>query len=322
MARKKFYFNPETIDYEEIQITFSKRLRQVLFHTLSGILLGIAFFFLFVSIIKSPKEKELAQEKSRIEGQYKALKGQIKEMQAILSDIEERDNNLYRVVLQAEPIPADARRAAGGNIEYYERLMKMTNSEIVIETSKQFNELRKQLYVQSRSFDEIVSLVKNHGKMLECIPAIQPVLNKDLTRVASGWGYRIDPIYRTQKFHYGMDFTAPTGTEIFATGKGIVTKVGWEQGYGNSIKINHGYGYETFYAHLSDFNVKMGQTVIRGEVIGYVGNTGKSTGPHLHYEVHQKGVPVNPQNFYSLDLTPEEYDRMVQLSENYGQTLD
>ncbi len=322
MARKKFYFNPETIDYEEIQITFSKRLRQVLFHTLSGILLGVAFFFLFVSIVKSPKEKELSLEKSRMEGQYKALQGQMKEMQTILTDIQERDNNLYRVVLQADPIPVDARRATGGNMEYYDQLMKMTNSEIVVETSKRISELRKQIYVQSRSFDEVVDLVKNHGKMLESIPAIQPVLNKDLTRVASGWGYRIDPIYHTQKFHDGMDFTAPTGTEIYATGKGVVTKVGWEQGYGNSIKIDHGYGYETFYAHLSDFNVGVGKTVVRGEVIGYVGNTGKSTGPHLHYEVHQKGVPVNPQNFYFLDLTPEEYDRMVQLSENYGQTLD
>lgn len=322
MARKKFYFNPETIDYEEIQITFSKRLRQVLFHTLSGILLGVAFFFLFVSIVKSPKEKELSLEKSRMEGQYKALQGQMKEMQTILTDIQERDNNLYRVVLQADPIPVDARRATGGNMEYYDQLMKMTNSEIVVETSKRISELRKQIYVQSRSFDEVVDLVKNHGKMLESIPAIQPVLNKDLTRVASGWGYRIDPIYHTQKFHDGMDFTAPTGTEIYATGKGVVTKVGWEQGYGNSIKIDHGYGYETFYAHLSDFNVGIGKTVVRGEVIGYVGNTGKSTGPHLHYEVHQKGVPVNPQNFYFLDLTPEEYDRMVQLSENYGQTLD
>ncbi len=322
MARKKFYFNPETIDYEEIQITFSKRLRQVLFHTLSGILLGVAFFFLFVSIVKSPKEKELAQEKSRMEGQYKALQGQMKEMQAVLTDIQERDNNLYRVVLQAEPIPTDARRAVGSKMEYYERLMKMTNSEIVVETSNKLDELRKQLYVQSRSFDEVVDLVKNHGDKLESIPAIQPVLNKDLTRVASGWGYRIDPIYYTQKFHYGMDFTAPVGTEVFATGKGIVTKVGWEQGYGNSIKIDHGYGYETLYAHLSDFNVKVGKAVARGEVIGFVGNTGKSTGPHLHYEVHQKGVPVNPQNYYFLDLTPEEYDRMVQLSENYGQTLD
>ena len=158
--------------------------------------------------------------------------------------------------------------------------------------------------------------------MLRCIPAIQPIANKDLTRVASGFGRRIDPVYHTGRMHQGMDFTAPVGTDVYATGNGRVVSAEWEQGYGNSIKIDHGFGYETFYAHLSALHVRAGQSVTRGEIIGTVGNTGKSTGPHLHYEVHQKGVPVNPQNFYFLDLTPEEYDRMIQLSANAGQTMD
>ena len=322
MAKKKFYFNPETVDYEEIQITFSLRLRQILLHTLSGILLGVAFFFLFVSIIKSPKEKQLTMEKNKMEGQYKALQGQMKEFQGILADLQERDDNLYRVIFQADPIPYQSRYAASHNMEYYDELMKMTNSQIVVKTTEKLNELKKQLYVQSRSYDEIVQLAQNHENMLRCIPAIQPVANKDLKRVASGWGYRFDPIYHTRRFHEGMDFTAPTGTDIFATGNGTISEAGWQQGYGNSVKIDHGFGYETFYAHMSEINVSVGQPVTRGEIIGLVGNTGKSTGPHLHYEVHYKGQVMNPQNYYFLDLTPEEYDRMVQLSQNAGQTFD
>lgn len=321
-TKKKFYFNPETTDYEEIQITFSYRLRKVLYHLLSGITLGVAFFFLFVSIVKSPKEKEIAMERSRIEGQYKALQGQMSEIQAVLSDLQQRDNNLYRVIFQADPIPAEARQSATSNLEYYDQLLKMTNSQIVVETTRRLNQLKKQLYVQSKSYDEIAELVQSKEEMMKCIPAIQPILNKDLTRVASGFGWRTDPVYHTGRMHEGMDFTAPTGTDVFATGNGRIVSAGWEQGYGNSIKIDHGFGYETFYAHLSAIYVMVGHQVVRGEVIGAVGNTGKSTGPHLHYEVHQKGVPVNPQNFYFLDLTPEEYDRMIQLSANAGQMLD
>ncbi len=322
MAKKKFYFNPETVDYEEIQITFSLRLRQILLHTLSGILLGVAFFFLFVSVVKSPKEKELTMQKNKLEGQYKALQGQMKQFQGILADLQERDDNLYRVVFQADPIPYQSRIAASGNMDYYDELMKMTNSQIVVKTTQKLNEIKKQLYVQSKSYDEIVKLAQNQENMLKCLPAIQPVFNKDLKRVASGWGYRYDPIYHTRRFHEGMDFTAPTGTDIFATGNATVAEAGWQQGYGNCVRLDHGFGYETLYAHMSEINVSVGQAVTRGEIIGLVGSTGKSTGPHLHYEVHYKGQVMNPQNYYFLDLTPEEYDRMIQLSQNAGQTFD
>ena len=158
--------------------------------------------------------------------------------------------------------------------------------------------------------------------MLQCVPAIQPILNKDLTRTASGFGWRIDPIYRTRRFHAGMDFSAPTGTEIYATGNGTIRKSGWQQGYGNTVEVNHGFGYVTRYAHMQKTNVRVGQKVKRGDVIGFVGNTGKSTGPHLHYEVHYRGKVMNPQNYYFLDLSPEEYDKMVQLSNNAGQMFD
>ena len=322
MAKKKFYFNSDTLDYEEIQINLAYRLKQVLFHAMSGIFLGLIFFFLFVSIIKSPREKEISLQKSRMEGQYKALQGQMSDIQGILTDLQQRDDNLYRVVFQAEPIPYEVRRTANTNADYYEQLLRMTNSQIVVETTKKLNELKKQLYVQSKSYDEIVVLAQNKEKMLEAIPAIQPVANKDLTRVASGYGMRMDPIYHSRRFHAGMDFTAPTGTDIYATGNGRVLSAGWQQGYGNCVEIDHGFGYVTLYGHMHSISVNAGQTVNRGEVIGLVGNTGKSTGPHLHYEVHYKGEIMNPQNYYFLDLTPEEYDKMVQLSNNAGQMFD
>ena len=322
MAKKKFYFNSETLDYEEIQINLAYRLKQVLFHAMSGIFLGLLFFFLFVSIIKSPREKEISLQKSRMEGQYKALQGQMSDIQGILTDLQQRDDNLYRVVFQAEPIPYEVRRTANTNADYYEQLLRMTNSQIVVETTKKLNELKKQLYVQSKSYDEIVVLAQNKEKMLEAIPAIQPVANKDLTRVASGYGMRMDPIYHSRRFHAGMDFTAPTGTDIYATGNGRVLSAGWQQGYGNCVEIDHGFGYVTLYGHMHSISVNAGQTVNRGEVIGLVGNIGKSTGPHLHYEVHYKGEIMNPQNYYFLDLTPEEYDKMVQLSNNAGQMFD
>ena len=158
--------------------------------------------------------------------------------------------------------------------------------------------------------------------MLENLPAIQPVLNRNLTRMASGYGWRIDPVYHSRRFHAGMDFTAPVGTNIFVTGNGTVQSAGWEQGYGNCVQVNHGYGYVTLYGHMSAIKARVGQKVKRGDVIGLVGSTGKSTGPHLHYEVHFKGQVMNPQNYYFLDLSPAEYDRMVQMSNNAGQTFD
>ncbi len=184
------------------------------------------------------------------------------------------------------------------------------------------SELRKQIYIQSKSYDDLILLSKNKEAMLECLPAIQPVLNKDLTRMASGYGWRIDPVYHSRRFHAGMDFTAPVGTDIYATGNGTVISSGWQQGYGNCVEINHGFGYVTLYGHMSSIKARVGQKVKRGDVIGLVGSTGKSTGPHLHYEVHLRGEIMNPQNYYFLDLSPAEYDRMVQMSNNSGQMFD
>lgn len=322
MAKKKFHFNPETLSYEQIEHNLAHWLKQLAIHALSGASLGAVFFFIFVSTIPSPEEKQLKDEKRNMQAQYKVLNRQMDEIQTVLSDLQERDDNLYRVVFQADPIPLDVRMGTSANTEYYQQLLGMTNSEIVINTTKKLNMLKKEMYIQSKSYDELVNLAKNKEVMLRHLPAIQPVLNKNLTRMASGYGWRIDPVYHTRRFHEGMDFTAPIGTDIYATADGTVQYAGWEQGYGNCVKIDHGYGYMTLYGHMSAIKVRIGQPVKRGDVIGLVGSTGKSTGPHLHYEVHYKGQIMNPQNYYFLDLSPAEYDKMVQMSNNAGQMFD
>ncbi len=322
MAKKKFRFNPETLNYEQIDHTLAYKLKRFLIHIGSGVLSGILFFILFFVYVDSPKEKQLKQELEQVEAQYKVLERQMEGVQLVMTDLQERDDNLYRVILQADPIPLALRKSTSANTDYYESLLEKTNRQIIASTSRQIDQLSRQVYIQSKSYDELAKLVKERESLLEHIPAIQPVLNKDLTRTASGYGWRIHPIYNVRKFHYGMDFTAPTGTDIFATGKGVVKKAGWGQGFGQMIVIDHGFGYETLYAHLDKIGVRIGQRVNRGEIIASVGNTGRSTGPHLHYEVHHKGIPQNPQNFYFLDLSPEEYDRMVQLSNNAGAMYD
>ncbi|HEY5507671.1 MAG TPA: M23 family metallopeptidase [Paludibacter sp.] len=322
MAKKKFHFNSETLSYEQIEHTITHWLKQFLIHALSGMSLGAVFFFIFVTFVDSPEEKQLGQEKSHMQAQYKVLQRQFGEMQEVVSDLQERDDNLYRVVFQADPIPFSVRRAAATNNDYYEQLLDMTNSEVVVSTTKKLNELKKELYIQSKSYDELVLLAKNKENMLQNLPAIQPVLNKNLKQMASGYGWRIDPVYHTRRFHAGMDFAAPVGANIYATGNGQVISAGWQQGYGNCVQINHGYGYVTLYGHMSAFKIRAGQKVKRGDVIGLVGSTGKSTGPHLHYEVHFKGEIMNPQNYYFLDLSPADYDRMVQMSNNSGQMFD
>lgn len=323
MAKKiRFHFNPETLNYEPIIQSVATKLKQLFIHLFSGLSLGILFFFIFVSTFDSPEAKQMSLEKKRMEAQYRILERQLEEAQEVMTDLQQRDDNLYRIIFQAEPIPLEVRKATLANTQYYEQLRDMTNSEIVSATTKRIDEIRKQIYIQSRSFDDIVHLAKNKDEMLRSIPAIQPILNKELKKMVSGFGWRIDPIYRTRRFHEGMDFAAHIGADVFATGNGTVVAAGWQQGYGNCIEIYHGFGYLTLYAHLNKIKVKKGQKVTRGEVIGEVGNTGKSTGPHLHYEVHLHGKAMNPAHYFYLDLSPAEYDQMIQLSQNSGQMMD
>ena len=319
---KKFHINPKTLVLEQVEQGIGYWLRQSGLYILSGIVIGIIFLFLFLTFFPSPREKQLLREKEALHSQLVTLNQQVDQMQVVMADLQQRDDNLYRVLFGAEPIPLSIRQGAQRKISYYEEIARMTNNQLSADLSLKVDVLAKELYVQSKSYDDIIEMAKKQEIRMENIPAIQPVLNKDLTRVASGYGMRIDPVYHVRKFHQGMDFTAPTGTEVFATGNAKVKFSGWKQGYGNTIILDHGFGYETVYAHLYKSLVRKGQKVRRSDIIGLVGNTGKSTGPHLHYEVRLNDRPVDPRNYYFYDLSPEEYDQMIQLSNNFGQMLD
>lgn len=321
--RKVYYiYNPTTRTYDRVYPTFRQRVVNFLKRLFVGMGLGAGSFILLIWIFGSPSEKELRIENSRLLAQYNVLSRRLDEALGVMKSIQQRDDNLYRVVLQADPVADAVRKAGYGGTNRYEELMDMANSDLVVNTTQKMDMLNRQLYIQSKSFDEVVDLFKNHDEMLKCIPAIQPVANKNLKYTASGYGMRIDPIYKTAKFHNGMDFSANIGTPVYATGDGVIKKAGWQSGYGKIIVVSHGFGYETWYAHLNKYNVRVGQKVVRGEVIGEVGNTGKSTGPHLHYEVHLKGKVVNPVNYYFMDLSAEEYDQMIELAANQGKVFD
>ena len=323
MAKVQYRFNPESLSYDRIKKSFGKKLMIVLSYVVVLLTCAIVLNLLYSGLFNTPKEKRLMRENGQLLFQYDLLNQKVSNLETILADIEKRDDNIYRTIFNAEPIPRSIRDAGFGGVNRYEYLEGFDQSEVVIETAKKLDKLIKALYVQSKSYDEIIGLALNREDQLASLPAIQPISNKDLTRTASGWGFRIHPIYKILKFHYGMDFTAPTGTEIYATGDGRIITVDWSRrGYGNQVIIDHGYGYKTMYAHMSDFNVRLGQEVKRGDVIGYVGSTGLSTAPHLHYEVYVNNKKVNPINYYFNDLSPEEFDRMIELSLHSGQTFD
>ena len=322
-SRKTYYlFNPNTLNYERVFPTVKDRLFAVLRHLTTGVAFGVITFFVMMHLVDTPMVQRLRKENKLLQTQYEVLSLRLNSALEVLEDLQQRDENLYRAIFQAESIPESVRKAGFGGTNRYEHLMSLTNPELVVATTQKMDMLRKQLYIQSNSLEELINLGKNQEERSKCIPAIQPIANKDLRSTASGYGMRIDPIYRTPRFRSGMDFSAKIGTDIYATGNGVVTFAAWKQGYGNCLIIDHGYGYKTLYGHLNKFKKRVGQKVTRGEVIGEVGNTGKSTGPHLHYEVIVRGKNDNPSRYYYMDLTPEEYDRMIQIAENHGQVMD
>jgi murein DD-endopeptidase MepM/ murein hydrolase activator NlpD len=323
MPKVKFRYNPETLSYDRIETGFKYYISRIFFHFLFGAVLGLVYFLGYSYLVDSPEEKRLIRENARLTTQIEIMGKNIDQMAMVLDDMQLRDENIYRVIFQADSIPNSIRKAGFGGVNRYEALEDLGNAELVISTAKKLDVIMKQAYVQSRSFDEIVDLAKRKEDLLKATPAIMPISNKDLKRTASGWGYRIHPIYKTRRFHSGMDFSAPIGTEIYSTGDGVVSKITQEKtGYGKRIEVNHGFGYFTLYAHLDAFNVKRGQKVKRGDVIGFVGNSGTSTAPHLHYEVHVKNKKVNPSHYYFNDLSAEEYEEMIRISSNSNQTFD
>ena len=323
MSKIKYYYDTKTLSYKPIESTGIDKFKKFIVYLTSSAILAFFTLLIFFQYFDSPKEKRLKGEINHLLSQYEIINNDLEKIELVLDDIQKRDDNIYRTIFEADPIPTSIRKQGFGGVNRYKKLSGYSNSDLIINTSKKIDQLTKQLYLQSKSFDEIIELAKNKSKMLASIPAIQPVANKDLKRMTSGYGYRIHPIYKTRKMHYGMDYSAKVGTEIYATGDGVISKVKRsKRGYGNYVKINHGFGYETLYAHMSKYIVKKGQKVKRGEVIGYVGNTGISTAPHLHYEVRKDNKKINPVNFYFNDLTPDEYEKMLELASQPNQSFD
>jgi len=323
MAKVKYYYDSDTLSYRKIELRRRDKLGKMMIFLLASAMVGAIMVLGLYQFIEPPKQKVLNRELENMKLHYDLLENKMKQAEIVLDGIQIRDNNIYRTYFEANPIPEEQRKAGFGGINRYKTLEGFNNSEMIIEATKNLDILSKQLYVQSKSLDEIIDLAKDKEKLLSSIPAIQPVSKQDLTRMASGFGWRLDPFTKARKRHKGMDFTSPKGTPVYATGNGKIIRADTRAtGYGKHIRIDHGFGYVTLYAHLSKFNVKKGQKVKRGDLIGYVGSTGRSQAPHLHYEVRYNKNQVNPINFYYGDLSPSEFQEMLKTASQEGQSLD
>jgi len=325
MSKVKYYYDPDTLSYRKIEPKKSRRYRNIAFFILGSFLFGLLSLILLMNtnLINTPKELSLQREVKNYELQFDLLNRKMGQIEEVLANIEDRDNNIYRLYFEANPIPEEQRRAGFGGINRYKSLEGFNNSEMVIATTKRLDIIKKQMAIQSKSLDEITKLAEEKEKLLMAIPAIQPINNENLRHMASGYGWRSDPFTKARKMHRGMDFSAAKGTPIYAPGDGKVIRAdNGSSGYGKHIRINHGYGYKTLYGHLSKYNVKRGQKVKRGDLIGFVGNTGRSEAPHLHYEVWKDGERINPINFYYGSLTPEEFENMLKFAAQENQSLD
>jgi murein DD-endopeptidase MepM/ murein hydrolase activator NlpD len=323
MKKIKYYYNTHNLRFEKLETPLRVRLLQVFGFIAASIVTGLIIIFIAFKYIDSPKEKLLRQENNDMHESYSLLRERVNQLEMQMDELENRDNSVYRSIFEAEPIPDSARVKDMEAKNEVKLVQRMGETELVKSMTSQLNNLSLRLAYQDQSYVEIADMVKNKAKLINAIPSIQPVSNKNLNRIGSGFGYRIDPVYKDRRPHQGLDFTAPQGTPIYATADGTVKDVGFTtSGFGNRVVINHGYGYETLYGHMYRFKARVGQKVKRGEVIGYVGNTGKSTGPHCHYEVHRGGRPVDPIYYFYNDLTPAQFDRILKIAAAGNQSFD
>lgn len=325
MAKVKYYYDSEKLAFHRIRPKSSKRIVNILLFILSAAAFGLLGLFVLINanILATPKEKMLEREVAEFKTNYTLLNKKIDLIAEVLDELEVRDNEIYRAYFNTAPIPEEQRRSGLGGLNRYKEFKNLQNDKLLRLTTEKVDVIAKQTAIQSRSLDDIINLAKGKEKLLAAIPAIQPVKNESLKHMASGYGYRSDPFTKIKKFHAGMDFSVNIGTPIYATGDGRVTRANNQlSGYGNLIEVEHGYGYQTRYAHLSKYNVTQGQIVKRGDIIGYAGSTGRSSGPHLHYEVHYKGNPVNPLNYYYGDISAKEFELLLQEANHENQSLD
>jgi murein DD-endopeptidase MepM/ murein hydrolase activator NlpD len=325
MAKVKYYYDTENLAYHKINVKKRTKYAYAALFLLASALFGFLSYLLILNtpFFETPKDKVLSRETDNLKLRYSILNKRVEQLDEVLADIEDRDNNLYRIYFNANPIPDEQRKAGLDIKNRYKELEGYDNSDLVIKTSKRVDVLTKALVIQSKSLDQILALAKTKEQLLAAIPAIQPVRNENLKRMASGFGYRSDPFTKIRKMHQGMDFTAPTGSPIYATGDGVIERAdAAASGYGNHVVIRHGFGYETLYGHMSKYKCRPGQHVKRGDVIGYVGSTGRSQGPHCHYEVHKDGTVVNPLNFYYGNISAAEYVAITKIANQENQSFD
>lgn len=323
MSKVRYKYNTKTLSYEKAVTPLRTRIFRAISFLGTASVIGVISVIIAFRYFDSPKEKQLRREMEKMQIQYDLLNKRMNNLAVVLDDLEQRDDNVYRAIFEAEPIPDDIRKSGFGGADRYKDLEGFTYSQLMISTTQKMDQLAKQMYIQSKSYDEVVKLAENKEKLLSSIPSIMPISVKDLKGTPSGFGYRTHPIYKIVKMHTGMDFNAAIGTPIYATGDGVVERADAEaSGYGNHVVINHGFGYETLYGHMSKIMVAPGQQVKRGEVIGLVGNTGTSSGPHVHYEVIRNGNKINPISYYFLDLSPVEYQQIIQQSSQSNQSFD
>jgi murein DD-endopeptidase MepM/ murein hydrolase activator NlpD len=323
MKKIKYYYNTNSLRYEKLETPLRVKLLRIFgFIAAAIVTAGLISYFAF-QFIGSPKEKILQKQNSQLRDKYSDLSDELNSMAQQMDELEKRDNNVYRAIFEANPIPDSARAKAIATQHEIDTVEKLREYQLITSIRQTLNNLHSRISAQSASYNEVEDLVKNKAQLLAHTPAIQPVSNKDLNRIASGFGYRIDPVYKTTKFHAGLDFAAPQGTPIYATADGTVTTSGnTGNGYGNHVIINHGYGYETLYGHMVRTKAIAGRPVKRGEIIGWVGSTGKSTGPHCHYEVHKNGQKIDPIYFFYNDLTPDQFDLILKKAASSNQSLD
>ncbi len=319
----KYQFNPNDLKFDRVILTPKQKLVKALKQAMFIFTVAALLVLVFSLFIDTPGERKQKRENKQLITQYEMLNKKLEAMNKTMKEIEERDDNIYRVIFNADPISKGKREGGEGGVNKYKELEELSNAELVIETAKKIDKLSHKLAIQWLSYEEVVSLAKNKELLLSSIPAISPIADKDLTRFASGYGYRIHPIYRTRKMHTGIDLTAPTGTIIHATGDGKVVQANYSLGgYGKRIIIDHGFGFKTLYAHLNEIDVRVGQKVKRGQQIGKVGSTGRSTAPHLHYEVRKNNKTENPVNYYYNDLTPKQYEEVIRVSSRMNMSFD
>jgi murein DD-endopeptidase MepM/ murein hydrolase activator NlpD len=323
MKKIKYYYNTHTLRYEKLITPLRVKLLRIFGFLAAAFVTAVIIAYFAFQFVGSPYEKKLRADNETLRYQLQRLNDRVQAIDQQMAGLEKRDNEVYRSIFEAQPIPDSLRALQAEKAEEIAKVENMPERDLVFSIDTAIRTLKARIETQKKSYTQLVDLVKNKEQLLAATPAIQPVSNKDLNRIASGFGYRIDPVYKTIKLHAGLDFAAPQGTPIYATADGVVRESGFSDGgYGNHVVVNHGYGYETLYGHMVRIKARNGQRVKRGEVIGYVGSTGKSTGPHCHYEVHKGGQKLDPVYFFYNDLSPQQFDQLLKRASSSNQSLD